>query len=308
MTRRFASCFVFVCLATLVPQAGQTQKLVFREASTIVSVGASVKRFNAPVSGLTAADFVLTDSGVPQTIDSVAFEEVPIDATLIIDVSGSTADVVDRIRKDTRSILALLRPIDRARVLAIDTYVHEILPLQTAVKATLPPQPAVGGLSSITDTIAMALMTQAEPDRRRMIVAMTDCMDTMSVLDAVQVREIARRSDNVLHVVALDVGPMLGVRRNVTPMDPLILSRTFRDEREMLGQAAEATGGRLHDPQFSRDDPVGAFKRVFDEFRQSYVLRYTPTGVPSGGWHELNVSVKGNKATDVRARKGYFGG
>jgi hypothetical protein len=89
---------------------------------------------------------------------------------------------------------------------------------------------------------------------------------------------------------------------------PLMLFRTSRSETATLAQAAEATGGRLHDPQFSKDDPVGAFRAVFDDFRRSYVLRYSPTGVPLTGWHELTVAVKGNKATDVRARKGYFGG
>jgi VWFA-related protein len=312
MTRTSLVTLVLAVVVTAAAAAGQGQNApVFRSTATVVSVSASVKRFNAPVSGLAASDFLLTDNGVEQTIDSVAFEEVPIDATLIIDVSGSTEDVVDRIRRDTRRILALLRPIDRARVLAIDTYVHEILPLQSAEKATLPPQPAVGGMSSISDAIAMALMTPPDPDRRRLIVAMTDGVDTMSVLDAGQVREIARRSDVVLHVVAIEASmraPSMLRRPDAVYTSPLMLSRASRPETVMLGQAAEATGGRLHDPQFSRDDPVGAFRTVFEEFRRSYVLRYSPTGVPLTGWHELSLTVKGNKATEVRARKGYFGG
>jgi hypothetical protein len=35
-------------------------------------------------------------------------------------------------------------------------------------------------------------------------------------------------------------------------------------------------------------------------------VSYSPRGVPSGGWHRLQVRIKGRRAT-VRARAGYFG-
>jgi hypothetical protein len=74
--------------------------------------------------------------------------------------------------------------------------------------------------------------------------------------------------------------------------------------RETLKRAAAATGG---DVRYLRD-AVGAFKIILDEFRTSYVLRYTPQGVPRDGWHELDVRVTKPGTMTVRARKGYFGG
>ena len=49
-----------------------------------------------------------------------------------------------------------------------------------------------------------------------------------------------------------------------------------------------------------------AFLRAIDDFRASYVLRFTPEAVPAPGWHELGVRVTrpGTRYT-VRARKGY---
>jgi hypothetical protein len=35
---------------------------------------------------------------------------------------------------------------------------------------------------------------------------------------------------------------------------------------------------------------VGAFKKTFDEFRSSYILKYQPRGVPLEGWHEIDVN------------------
>jgi hypothetical protein len=61
----------------------------------------------------------------------VTYEVMPIDVTLVVDISGSTTSIAGRIRHDTNRILGFLRPIDRVRVLTIDTTVHEILPLQS---------------------------------------------------------------------------------------------------------------------------------------------------------------------------------
>ena len=54
---------------------------------------------------------------------------------------------------------------------------------------------------------------------------------------------------------------------------------------------------------------AGDFKQIFDDFRASYVLRYTPAGVSREGWHDLNVKVRApdtSKMT-IRARRGYWG-
>jgi hypothetical protein len=79
-----------------------------------------------------------------------------------------------------------------------------------------------------------------------------------------------------------------------------------------LDDAAEATGGQRHTPATWITEPGGTlvkdFAKIFDDFRQGYVLRFTPTGVPLHGWHELNVALKLKGNYKVRARRGYFGG
>ena len=74
-----------------------------------------------------------------------------------------------------------------------------------------------------------------------------------------------------------------------------------------LENAAELTGGRVHAPIFGVD-VVGTFTRAFDDFRTSYVLRYTPTGVARGGWHKIDVTVPSSPRATIRARRTYFGG
>ena len=67
--------------------------------------------------------------------------------------------------------------------------------------------------------------------------------------------------------------------------------------------AAADSGGRVwHAPSLSK--LTDAFAQVVDELEGRYLLRYTPRGVPTGGWHTLKVRVHG---ADVRARSGYQG-
>ena len=74
-----------------------------------------------------------------------------------------------------------------------------------------------------------------------------------------------------------------------------------------LAAAAARTGGALYQPTQNEGGIVAAFQRAIDDFRHSYVLYFTPTGVPGPGWHDISVKVTKQGTFDVRAREGYFG-
>ena len=81
------------------------------------------------------------------------------------------------------------------------------------------------------------------------------------------------------------------------------------DAREIdyVGQTAARTGGDLHRSRFG-DPAVRTFSRILDDFRQSYVLRFSPEGVKPGGWHRVRVTVPGHADYAIKSRAGYFGG
>jgi hypothetical protein len=66
--------------------------------------------------------------------------------------------------------------------------------------------------------------------------------------------------------------------------------------------------GGLAQPHRSSKDFLRTFKEIFDEFKNRYVLRYEPKGVPAPGWHDISVTVTRSPEYAVTARKGYFGG
>ena len=290
---------IVAVLPFVVPQT------TFRSTTAVVAVSVSVKRGNAVVANLTAADFTLTDNGVPQTVEAVSIESVPVDVTLFLDTSGSTAGKLDEMRHDVQTVQQLLRQGDRFRLLTIDDAVTLAVPwVPAGTKAPVSIR-AVGGISLIHDALMFGLVHRPEPGRRHLIVGMTDRHDCGSVVPASLLLDVAGRSDAVMHLVDY-AGSGGDARYRVRACSPQAGPRGA----EMLTQAAERTGGQQHgQSRFFRASSIArAFRSIFDDFRQSYVLRYTPTGVRGPGWHAIAVTVPAAKNATIRARQGYYGG
>jgi VWFA-related protein len=268
----------------------QDQKPVFRAHTDLVSVDVSVTRARRPLTGLTAKDFVLTDNGVEQVVEAITVEALPIDVSLVVDLSGSTASTLERVKADITRMAGMLRPTDRVRLIRFADDVRQIVPMQPATEPLPLDDLKPGQSTSLNDALFVALARPPELNRRHLVVVFTDAEDTWSAIENSSVPVIASRADAVLHVV-------LSTYDRTT--DPSVMTT-----RQALRQAADVTGG---DVRYLRD-AVGAFRQVLDEFRTSYVLRYTPRGVKREGWHELTVTVTRPGTFTVRARRGYFGG
>ena len=299
---RFAAAAIGLTLAVSPLLAYQT---TFRLTTAVVSVTVSVKRGNDVVANLKAADFALTDSGVPQTVEAVSIESVPVDVTLFLDTSGSTAGKLDEMQHDVQTILQLLRAGDRFRLLTIGDAVNLEVPWVPAGTNVPLSIQAVGGISLIRDALMFGLVHRPEPGRRHLVVGMTDRRDCGSVVPDALLVDVAGRSDAVMHLVDYS-GSGGDAHYRVRSCSP----QAARDSEELLTRAAERTGGQLHgQARFFRGSSIArAFKTIFDDFRQSYVLRYSPAGVKGPGWHSIAVLVPAAKDATIRARQGYYGG
>lgn len=324
------------------------QQQTFRTSTDAVVVDVSVRRGNTPVTGLTAASFELRDNGVKQDVELVETTGVPIDLSVVVDVSGNldrpwikpvpmskvTADVNERVAKLTK----LLRPGDRVRLMAQDAYVQQLWPLQAAAIVPVVSTLQFDGNSSLFDTLAVLLMQPVEVTRRHVIVGSTRGADSLSTTRAAAVRQIAERSDAQMHLVMqeVDADSEASVRRFQCPcmslcfpthrfwvprqtrlfrlspnscppaMNPLPPDHTLLPDGVELKAAAEATGGGLYQGEVLSEPSLhGTFARAFENFRQSYVLRYVPKGVARAGWHDITVTVPGDKSLKIIARRGY---
>jgi VWFA-related protein len=128
-------------------------------------------------------------------------------------------------------------------------------------------------------------MQLAEADGgRNLLIVFSDGLDTASWLDPERVIAWAKRSEVVVYSAT---------------------SRQAEDS-QFLEDLAETTGGGLVKIA-STKDLSAAFLRILDEFRNRYLISYSPAGVSKTGWHRLQVRLKGRRGT-VKARAGYQAG
>ncbi len=292
--------------ALLAVHPGQT----FRSGAEAVRVDVLVTDGSRPVGGLTAADFEVRDSGVLQRIDSVAFEDVPLSVMLALDTSQSVAGPpLIHLKTAAAAVLELLGSQDRAALL---TFSHKmVLRVPWTEPAGLLAGIALteaGGATSLHDAVYTALTLKDERAGRSLVLVFSDGDDTSSWLPGAAVIDLARRSDSVVYVAGLESrggmlpGYLVDFSSGLQAPVPR-LTATKLAERFLTG-LAEETGGRYVDAQDSKQ-LRDTFVRIVREFRSRYLLMYTPRGVDSGGWHPIEVKLKGKRGK-VTARRGYL--
>ncbi len=287
-----------ICMTVAVAGAWSTvaaqQSAVFRANADGVSVSVSVRGGAKPISGLTIADFELRDDGVKQTVQALSVETLPIDVTLLLDVSRSVLGPrLERLKSSVVETSQLLGKDDRLRLIAVQHDLRLVFPFQPGGSTPAVSTLTAAGGTALFDGLVAALTRAVEPDRRQLIVAYTDGQDTISILSAESVRELAGFADAVVQIVV----PIS--RAGTRSAEVVPGADTLRD-------LATHTGGQLF--LMDATAPItDGFKQAIEDFRTSYVLRYVPTGVAHGGWHDLDVKVPSG-TFDVRARKGYAGG
>ena len=289
--------------------AAAAAEQTFRSGVDAVAVDVLVTRGREAVRGLTADDFTVFDNGVRQDVAAVLVEEVPITLLLVLDTSGSVrgAPLLD-LRAAAAAAGEALRPGDRVGLVTFSDK------LRLAVEPPAPPAdlPAAldrvraGGATALYDAVFAAFALQGRTRGRTVALVFGDGYDTASWLAPLDVLDAARRGDVVVYGVRHDHRaregwrPREGRRR---------AGRWFAAEphlfrQEFLAQLAADTGGSVYvaaDLDRLRD----VFSRVVDEFRSRYLLTYAPRGVEAGGWHELEVRVRG-RGRRVQARRGYL--
>ena len=282
--------------------AQQEPKATFRTGADVVTVEASVQRDKRPVTGLKTTDFELLDNGVPQQISDLSYERLPIDVTVVLDVSASvTGDVLDQLRQSVRQLKADLGPHDRLKLVAFNMEVRRLTDFEAPAAATDAAFASLSGRgsSAIFDAVAVQLALPALEARRHLIVLFTDGKDSSSISDPDTLFDVARRTTATVDIVLASTAPE---RSNATPFarSP---GRPQITVGRMYDQLARETGGVVV-ATTAGDNLASTFRRTLADFRASYVLYFTPQGVALSGSHTIDVRVK-RDGTDVRARRGY---
>jgi VWFA-related protein len=284
------------------PTPVQDPAPVFRASADVVTVEASVRRERRPVLGLTAADFELLDNGVAQEITDVNYEKLPIDVTVLLDVSASvTGSVLDELRRSLRQLRADLGARDRLRLITFDMRIRRLIDFTQSAAATDDALASLGsaGSSAVFDSLAVALTAAAPTGRRQLIMLFSDGQDSSSITDAETLLDAARRSTPTVALVlaSASLKRPASLVRNSSKLSSATIGG-------LADQIASDTGGYVVALN-PGDNLTSTFRRVLEQFRTTYVLYFTPRGVERQGAHTLEVRVKRDRA-EVRARRGYL--
>lgn len=281
----------------------QDPRATFRTGADVVAIEASVWRDKRPVTGLKPGDFELFDNGVPQQISDLNYERLPIDVTVVLDVSASvTGAVLDQLRQAVRQLKADLGPRDRLKLVAFNMQVRRLADFEAPAASTDSAFASLSGRgsSAVFDAVAVQLASSALEGRRHLIVLFTDGQDSSSISDPDTLFDVARRTTATVDIVLASTAPQ---RSNASPFarspgrPPITVGR-------MYDQLARETGGSVV-PTTAGEDLAPTFRRTLADFRASYVLYFTPQGVARSGSHTIDVRVKQN-GVEVRARRGYL--
>jgi len=92
----------------------------------------------------------------------------------------------------------------------------------------------------------------------------------------------------------------IGARTHIQPADDLM---RVPPSTPAIVELATMTGGQM--VIADRADRLrDAFAAAASQFRNRYLITYHPNGVDAGGWHPIQVTLKGKHGT-VIARRGY---
>jgi len=324
MTRRPRWLVAAVIVAAGV-SARMQEPQVFRSGTNAVAVDVTVRdRGRRTVMGLTAADFTVTDNGVPQEIASVSFGQLPIDVTVALDVSYSvTGLMLERLRAGVVQLMSDLTQQDRLKLMLFNSRVTRTVDFTTdaaAVEAAIRTAVAGGG-TSLLDTISVSLLTPAPPDRRQLLVVFCDGSDSTSTTTPGMLTSIALRSHTTIAVVMPGTATMVNAQPSARLSNSSVLTAgttlnpvgaapymSFvgppRPLESLFSTLATATGGAVV-PAPANANLSAVFRSILRDFRSAYVLHYSVRGVDPSGYHTLEVKVN-RKDVEVIARRGYW--
>jgi VWFA-related protein len=273
---------------TLEASGGRAQQSpAFSSKIEAVRVDVLVTDNGQPVRGLRPGDFEVTDNGVPQVVDLVSFDEVPLNVILALDMSDSVAgERLEQLRGAGGGVLAALKKGDQAALVSFSHAVQLGAGLTSDVASV---QAALGeaqssGQTALVDGAYAGIMVGESDAGRALLIVFSDGVDTSSWLRADAVLDAAKRADVVVYGVSV-----------VSRLKP-----------EFLRDLTSLTGGRLFEIDKTAN-LASTFLGILDEFRHRYLVSYTPKGVAKDGWHKLDVRVR-NRRGAIKARPGYLAG
>lgn len=294
---------------------GLPAQVTFRSSTERVVVPVSVVSQGRPVTGLMAQDFQLLDNGVIQTIESASQMSGAVDVTVIAEGAAvdhsltapmflgrrdrEASSFSDWIQHASREIGAFLKPGDSLEFINASGGVARFDPAAPGpIRGTV-----ASNESALLDALSLVIIRPSTFERRRLILALSNGFDTLSIISPDIRTRIARSGDSAVYLFVAARGQLGAGGSRVSVAGRVTSAQVIGDASWILRDLAESTGGQFVQ-LLPTESPTARMKQIVNDFRQSYLLTYAPTGVDASGWHTLSVKVQGRNRS-VLHRRGY---
>jgi VWFA-related protein len=288
---------------------------VIRVDTELVSVNVSVvdRGTNRGLADLTKDDFRLYEDNVQQQIAHFDSASAPFNLILLIDLSGSTAKVVELIKGAALHFVDAARPFDRIGIITfaggqvvVSSLTNDHQALRQRINSIQKPD----GSTKLYDSLAFAMdevLRQAKDSRRNAIVTMSDGMDSTlpnvtgegSTLSYEEVSRRVKEFDGVVYAVWVKT-------QSYVPLSIHDIQQDAWDQgHDDMKDLAEDGGGAFYEC-LKLEDLAGAYERVVADLGLVYTLSYRPTNkVRDGSWRAIRINVSRPNAV-ARGKRGYY--
>ncbi|MEO7189802.1 MAG: VWA domain-containing protein [Vicinamibacterales bacterium] len=313
MARPAALVCVMAALAGLLVHAQEPQQPpAFRAGTEAVAIYATVlNRGGEMVLDLQRDDFTVYDNGRRQ--DLTVFERglQPVTAALLIDTSASMTLNLDLARTAAEQFVIRMLPRDRVRVGSFSDRVDlspEFTADRDALLVALRETLHIGNPTRLWDAVDTALTALAPLSGRRVLVLMTDGVDTASRTTPDVVLTRSHTQETMTYVVRFRttqraVMAELPLSPSASQVFSGTSARSITAGSQPIQQLARQSGGGYF-TLMQYDDVNTTFTHLMQELHYQYVLGFTPQRL-DGKVHELDVRVTRPGVT-VRARQHYL--
>jgi len=263
---------------------GYTERVDVDVVQVTVTVSDDRGRF---VRDIPQSAFHLLEDGHQQAITHFASEDVPLELVVAIDISGSMAPAMPRLKTAVKGFLGDVPPQDQVTLLGFNDNIFTLTRKTTdpGERTKAVDRLAPWGSTALYDVILRGVEMLGRQTGRKALVVFSDGEDQGSHATMGDVERRLQSSDVTLY--------MIGQGRGVT-MEPL---------KKVMERLSAPTGGRALFTD-SLDELHTAFGQLLDELSNQYLLGYQSTNSKrDDAWRKIKVDVDGH--SEVRARQGY---
>ncbi|MGC2329753.1 MAG: VWA domain-containing protein [Candidatus Sulfotelmatobacter sp.] len=250
------------------------------------------------VTGLDRDNFEVFEGKKSLPIKHFSSEDAPVSVGILVDISGSMKNKMDRVQEAVSQFCETSNPGDEFFMITFSDEPHLASDFTSVPedlqKELLFAQPK--GQTSLLDAIYMGIgkMRDAKYSKKALLIV-SDGGDNHSRYGEREVRAAVKESDVMIYAI--------GTFERYVPTTEEMLGPA------LLADVAETTGGRAFVLEDPREMPKVAH-RIGIELRTQYVLGYRPEHAPHDGkWHKISVKLKLPKHLPflrVRAKTGYY--